>query len=325
MLSMSIPEMEIHMSNEPIALIITSEGYIKPFKIVARGRYFIVNTRRFKGIYTVNNKYRLTWGKTPIYMYAAQETNPIDPILVDLLNQYKKTNKLAQIKRKDIKHGSRLRILKTQMEASEAIPKLVDEGREKEDKLLGTISGVTDAIDKRVEDLKKKHHKDINVDDEQKAYILLKHLKTGNMIDDIEYADFTNKMTSNQLSFEMLVDELREKNIVTVSVPLDENVEDFIQDLGAQNAPDLAGFVQDLRVSKKGLKDMTAMPVKSFMSAVIVFALIIGVPIALIVIAGNWSAIEKMFTGAGGIKLTMPWDIANKGGFLFGLRSLLGI
>jgi len=211
------------------------------------------------------------------------------------------------------------------MEASEAIPQLIQEGREKEDKLLGTIGGVTDAIEKRVEDLKKKHNKNIEVDDEQKAYILLKHLKTGNMIDDQEYADFTNKMTSNQLSFEMLVDELREKNIVTVSVPLDENVEDFIQDLGAQNAPDLAGFVQDLRVSKKGLKDMTAMPVKSFMSAGIVFALIIGVPIALIVIAGNWAAIEKMFTGAGGIKLTMPWDIPNKGGFLFALRSMLGI
>jgi len=325
MLSLSIPEMEIHMSNEPIALIITSEGYIKPFKIIARGRYFIVNTRRFKGIYTVNNKYRLTWGKTPIYMYAAQETNPIDPVLVDLLNQYKKSNKLAQIKRKDIKHGSRLRILKTQMEASEAIPRLIEEGSAKEDELLKTIDGVKGAIEKRVEDLQKKHNKNIDVDDEQKAYILLKHLKTGNMIDDTEYADFTNKMTANQLSFEMLVDELREKNIVTVSQPLDENVEDFIQDLGAQNAPDLAGFVQDLRVSKKGLKDMTAMPVKSFMSAGIVFALIIGVPIALIVVAGNWDAIEKMISGSGGIKLTMPWDLANKGGFILGLRSLLGI
>jgi hypothetical protein len=144
------------------------------------------------------------------------------------------------------------------------------------------------------------------------------------MIDDNEYADFTNKMTAGQLSFEMLVYELRERNIVTVSEPLDVNVEDFIQDLGAQNAPDLAGFVQDLRVSKKGLKDMTAMPVKSFMSAGIVFALLIGVPIALIVIAGNWSAIEKMVGSGGGIKLTMPWDLA-KGGFVFGLRTLLGI
>src|SRR3989304_4310259 len=128
MLSMSIPEMEIHMSNEPVALIVTSEGYIKPFKIIGRGRYFIVNTRRFKGIYTINNKYRLTWGKTPIYMYAAQETNNIDPIIIDELNKYKKKNKLAQIKRKDIRHGARLRILKTQMESSEAIPQLIEEG-----------------------------------------------------------------------------------------------------------------------------------------------------------------------------------------------------
>ena len=100
-----------------------------------------------------------------------------------------------------------------------------------------------------------------------------------------------------------------------------ETREDFIQDLGSCNAPDLAGHVQDLRTNKKGLKDMTASPVKSFIPASVLFVIILGVLIGIPIIVSQLPLIESFLSknrgdsGGEGV-FTMPWDMF---GFIFDL------
>lgn len=290
--------MEIHASNEPVALMITPTGQIRPFKIKAKDRYFVVNEKKVKGIFTINNKYRFSWGKTPCYFYAIPETNPIDPVIINELNLFKKRNKLTEIKHKDIKHGSRLRILKKQNEA-EPIKRLREETEIEGAEINEEITHVSEKIDERIENLKTMHQKEIDVADSQKGYILLEHLDKIEKITKQQKTDMLNKIETGTISFDEMVDDLRSANIVDVSEPLDENIEDFVQDLGAQNARDMAGFVEDLRNNKRGLKDMTAAPIKAYMPAGYLLAIIIGIVIAIPVLVSNGPAISKALESGG--------------------------
>lgn len=317
--STTIPEMEIHMANEPIALFLSATGQIKAFKIKTKGRYFTVNDKRLKGIYTINNKYSYRWGKTPIYFYAIQETNCIDPIIIDQLNQFKKKNKLTEIRRKDVKQASKFRTLLAQMKYSDAITELKSRTALKDEQLQKGIELVSSQIDERVKTLREKHNKEVELSDAQKTYVLLEHLRETQQIDEAQYSEFMNKVSGNILDYDNLIEQLKDLNVVTISEPLDENVEDFIQDLGSCNAPDLAGHVQDLRTNKKGLKDMTASPVKAFIPASVLFVIILGVLIGIPIIVSQLPLIEDFISkggggggGAGG--LTMPWDMF---GFMF--------
>jgi len=316
--STSIPEIEIHMSNDPIAQVFLASGEIRFYKIKKRKKYFtIIDKKGIKGIYTINNKYRHNIGKTPVYCYASQESNPIDPIIINELNNFKKKNKLTEIKRKDVKHASRFRNLLTQKKAGEAIDIIKKESEAKDKALQENVKEVSDGIETRIDTLKKQHNKDIDISNEQKSIILLEHLKEVKNIDDKQFTEFANKVDSNSLTYDDLIDELRNLNVVTISEPMDENVEDFIQDLGSQSAAELAGFVDDLRLNRKGLKDMTASPVKSFIPASVLFVIIIGFLIGIPIVVSQLPLIDSFIKGKqaeGGTSGNPFGDLLNFGG-----------
>lgn len=318
--------MEIHNSKEPVALMLTPSGQIFPYKIKAKDRYFVINEKKIKGIFTLNNKFRFSWGRTPVYLYAVPETNPIDPIMIDQLNKYKKSNKLTTLTTQDIKHGSRLRILQKQKNPTQAINQLVDETMNEADSVNKEVDGVVNAIDTKLADMKEMHQKDIDVAGDQKAYVLLEHLKQAKKLDELQYTNLSNKINSNMISFESLVDDLKNMNVVSVSEPLDENIEDFVQNLGAQNARDLAGFVLDLRNNKKGLKDMTGTPIKSWMPAGYILAGVIGLAVMIPILVMYGPQLQNMTGGDGGFALPgVNMDFFSPGGFIFKLKSFLGV
>lgn len=311
--------MEIHASNEPVGLFITPDSNIYAYKIKAKGtRYFVKNNSKIKGIYTINKKYSLKWGKTPVYFFATQETNNIDPVMIDRINKWKKSNGLTEIKRKDVKHGRRLRLLSKQKDAGMALTQIKQEESIQADEIKKEVDKVDAEIRARLEMLKSQHNKEINSTNAEKGLMLLAYLKDIKMIDDVEFDNYLLKMETNTYTFDMLLDDMREKHNVDVSQPLDLNVDDFIQDLGAQSAPDLAGFCQDTIKGKKGLKDLTPAPVKAFMSAGLLLALLIGGAILLAVGAPYLTGSSTIPTGGeGGLK--MPWDMF-AGQFLAGLK-----
>jgi hypothetical protein len=301
-----------------VGFFFTPDGKIFVYKIKARGsKYFVKNNNNVKGIFTLNNKYRKTMGKTSVYFFATQETNAIDLQLIDKLNRWKRKNSLTEIKRKDVKHGAKLRTLLKQKEKI-AIDVLKKEESEKSNAIKGEVDAVEGNINKRLDELRNQHNKEIVTTNAEKGIMLLAHLLEIKMIDDVEYAKYLDKVERNTYTFDMLLDEMREKYDVQVSEPLDITVEDFIQDLGAQSASELAGFVQDLKQNKRGLKDLTPAPVKSFIPAGILLALMIGIPIAIVILAPYLGGGNLMGGGApaeGGLK--MPWDMF--GGFIMGL------
>lgn len=300
MLSTTIPDIEIHLSNDPIALVI-SAGYIKPYKITNKGNYFSINEKRTRGIYTIKGP-GLMWGKTKVYFYHVEETNPIDPVLSSELNHYMKTNELTKITLADVKHGSRLRILSKIVDKENPNP--LDKVQTEENvKLTNLDSKITEGvtkISKMEDDIKEKYEKDISIPPVKKSYMLLDHLLETKQIDDKEYYNFLHKIENHELDFNRLVNYLRDAHVIRVYEPLDVNVETYINELGAQNARELAGFVQDLRNNKKGLADMTSKPATSFLTGGVVLAIGIVALLAIVLIP---QSLPNATGGHGGINL----------------------
>lgn len=295
---MSIPDWEIHMSNEPIALII-SAGYIKPHKIISKGNYFIVNQKRTRGIYTIKSKNRLMWGRTPVYFYAVDETNPIDLKLTNELNNYMKTNRLTELKLKDVYHGSRLRILGDIHDKAVVHEQIADEESNRMDLMNEGIKSGAKIISDTENQIKQDYDKDISLSPTKKSYMLVEHLLETKQIDEKQYGVLMHKIENHELTFNSLINELREFHVIRVFEPLDVNVESYIGDLGAQNARELAGFVQDLRNNKKGLENMTSKPVQSFLTGGVILAIGITALLAVVLIPQALPGLG----GPGGINL----------------------
>lgn len=95
---------------------------------------------------------------------------------------------------------------------------------------------------------------------------------------------------------DQLIEALTELGIIEPTEPLNEDVEDFIQELGAMDAQNLADFILDLRNDKKGLKDMTPVPVKSYFPAAYI-AVIGGLILFAVILSPQiQSALDQVIT-----------------------------
>lgn len=277
LISYSVPDIEIRRSKSPIALAI-SAGYIKPHKITARGNYFVINDKKVRGIYAITNKYKYTWSNTPCYWYCIQESNPIDPVMVDKINKFMEVNSLVTLQLGDVKHGVRLRQLTLQHDKLSALIHLQEEEKLIKQKLEDGLKVGEENIDQAINNLQEQYDKKANLSTKRKAVILLESLLENGNIDQLEFATYQQMVDKDEIVFETLVTALRESHTVRIIEPLDEPTERFIYDLSKQNADEWAGHTQDLRNTKRGLGEMVSHQTKPMLSY---YAAIPPVPMVL--------------------------------------------
>lgn len=303
LVSFNLPIMEIHSSNEPIALIYLPGRRIKPFKVKPiRGKYFVLYNKFIKGIFEMDEDHTYYWGKTPIYHYHFASSTPMDPVMVDEINKYCRTNKLTKIKRKDVKHGSSLRNIFTKNKNKDPNESLdiLDNSQEQEGEQMET--GIEDGLEDMknyVEETNKEREdkQKIVLTEEHQSIFLLKYLQEKKLIEAAENDTFVYKIQNGLINFTELIDELKSRKVIEINVPLSLNAQVFLEDFGSQNPAELAGLIDDLRTNKKELKNLTATPVKQWMPASIVLALILGGAMAVVLIGQNPEIFENIIGG----------------------------
>lgn len=265
LLSYSIPYMEIKRSKSPVALVI-SAGYIKPYAMLARGNYFVVNVKRVRGIYVINNKMRYMLENVPVYWYAVQESNPIDPVMINKINSFMKSNSLVTLEIKDIRQGSRLRILGKRLDKTKALEFLTGDEETDKKKINDGLDSAIPKLQKAQDELENVFQKPVPVSSYRKSNIVLDHLKELEILSDEEHKSYLNKIDTEQMNFETMIDDLKVSHLVNITHELDEETEKFVHALGKQNAQQMAGVSQDLRSTKRGLREMLSKPINSTLS-----------------------------------------------------------
>ena len=297
---MHIPWAEIYLKKGPIIWIYFNDRTKQPFSPKIRNGYFVLYKNRIKGIFKINPKYVYFMGKTPCYDYSERDMNPIDSVIVDELNRFADKNNLTKIKRRDVKHSNRLRdlILRhgSKAKALEVFDSELEKSYEHANKV---IKETAQEINTEIAEKEKEKDQEIKLTPSQYSIKLIDHLRNKALITEEEANTFVYKIENNLLEFSTLIEELRESNIISINEPMDVSVERFLEDFGSQEPLQLSGHVDDLRMDRKGLKTMTATPVKSFLPGGVILAIGLCIIIAIVVIPGQWENITSGFAKGG--------------------------
>lgn len=305
---MHIPLAEIYMKKGPVAWI--KIGHEKfPFSIKPRNGYFVLHNNRVKGIFKLDHKSMYLMGKTPCWDYNYKNMNPIDDVLCEELHKFADTNGLTKIKRSHVKQSQRLRTwYKRKQNLDEAMQELE---KDHSKAFMAMETGIRSSIDEINESVQKENEGLQQGEVEKKptkhqySLLLIDHLLSKGLLDEQEHRTFLYKLENGQLEFQQLITELRDANIVSINEPLREDVEMFLDDFGSQDPLQMSGHVDDLRLDRKNLKTMTAVPVKQIIPGAVIIAVFIGGSIALVVVSSNWDQIT------GGLNLKIPFIMGN--------------
>ena len=315
--SLSLPIIETHMSNEPVAMFYLPGHRIKFFKIKPRGKYFVMYNKIVKGIFEMSDDRAYYIGKTPVYHFVIDNSTSIDPVIVGEINKYCKKNRLTKIKRKDAKHSSFLNTI-TKRGGSKSDLEEIQKTQLK--KMEEKIHDGMEEMDKQLEETNQErddNHK-VVLDEKAESVFLLEYMLNQNMLDQDEHDTLVFKIENGSLDFKGMIEELKEKSLVTINEPFDVNVQTFLEDFGGQNPVDLAGLVDDLRENKKTLKTLTATPMKSFIPASTILAIGLVAIMAVAVLGQNPDILNQIIPGGG---FSLPG--LNFGGFIMSLADKL--
>lgn len=294
--------MEIASGKEPMAFVFLGSRKFKIHVIKAFGPYFILNTPQVKGIYEMDSNFVFFYDKTPCYFYHYKNPKPLDPIVVGELNYFAIKNLLHKITRKDVKHGSMLRKM-GQKNPEKAKEKTIEQNKSTQDKIDQSMNSFFNDLETREKDKMKnatQQNPYVPLNQDEVSYTLTNHLYSKELITADEKMLLDEDIRSGKMTFEELIDNLRDKEIVTVNTPISMDAERFLEAFHAYDPARVWNWVEKLATLDKRLKTMTSVPVKNWIPASIIMAIAIGGSIGFIVIINNLGAIKD------GINSMMP-------------------
>jgi hypothetical protein len=285
LISFSFPQWEIHNSKDPIALLIHPSRKMQAYKLkTLGGKYFVIKEgRKFEGIFELDPTKAYHFGKTPMYIFDSRNALPIDAILVNEIARFAKTNNLAKVEPKDVEQASAIReLLKKIPKLEDAVNVVIDNTLKRKKKIENVISEIGNPEDIETRDL---------------GFILTNYLIQNDLITHDEKGRLDNDLTMGKMDYNQLIAYLKKRELVEVNTPIELNTQMFLNDFGGYNPEQLASFVDRLRRDERGLRSMTSIPVKSWMPAGLVMALLIGGAIAFMIVLQSSGQIEGMFSG----------------------------
>jgi hypothetical protein len=281
MLSFSFPNWEIHNSKTPIALLIHPTRKMQAYQLKPLGgKYFYIREgRRFEGIFELDPAMAYHYSKTPVYVFDSRNSKPISPVLVNELAKWAKKNKLTKIKPKDKIHGEKLQKLQDKTNPENALLTLNEDAKKSKAKMREYLDDLA-----KVE----------NIPADQIGYVLTNFLVEQEMLTPEEKGIIDSKLQNQTMDNVGLINYLKNRETIQVSTPLEQDCSKFLDDFGSYNPDQLASFVDRLRRDDKGLKSLTSTPVKNWIPASIILALLVGGSIAVAVVLQNAGDFHKL-------------------------------
>ena len=273
--------MEIHNSKEPVAMVMYPSRVVKAYKLrVLSGKYFYVReAKKFEGIFELDPRRAFFMGKTPIYFFDSRNCMPIDPIIVDELAIFAKSNQLTRITTTDKTHSTMLLdIMKTVKNLSDGLTVLIERVTNRNKETNDVLNTFTHSLAQAEGPLPS---------DEELGSRLTNHLVEKGLLNADEKGMIDAQVARGEMTINMLVAMLRDKEILKITQPMRQENLLILEEFGGYNPEQLAGFVDRLRRTDKGVRTMTSVPIKNWMPASIIMAILIGGSIADMILFQN--------------------------------------
>lgn len=313
LISFGLPTMDIASGKEPIAIVFFATRKFKFYKIKPYGSYFMIRDNNVQGVFEMDSTKAWTYEKVNCFFYDYRNAKPEDPVIVNELNEFARKNKLHKVTRTNVKQGSILRMLskKNQETAHDKLKEKTEQDQNKLDQDINSF--LTQLNSLPVVD---KNNKPIPQPTEWEcSFGLTQHLLQNNDLTEDEAMLLEERIRAGKITFSQLIDDLRTKELVTIQHPITIDIEKFLDDFHAFNPSQLNTHVDRVIMLDKKIKTMTSIPVKNWIPAKLVLAIMIGTIIGVMVIIQNWGMIQD------GLKHILPQSTPPH--LLLGLKNLI--
>jgi len=275
MLNMPFPDIDIRISNLPIAFVITPARKLEIRKIkLIQSKFFVM---RPWGVFEIEPSKGIAYGKQVCYFYDARNAKPIDVNILKDLEDFTTSNRLHHVKRSDVKHASKLRQIMAKLPLHEALEKLKIVSGDNQAKIQETINETTTAFQKLESENKK-------VPELEGGYYLLESLSKAGLVSEHEKTELDHKLTNGLLNFGDLVEELQKLETISIQTPISLSVERFLEDFHTYSPSEVDGFIDRAERLGKKIASLSSPTVKQWIPASIIFALLVGGAIAFMVV-----------------------------------------
>jgi hypothetical protein len=248
------------------------------------GKYFVIKEgRKFEGLFELDPTKAYHFGNTPMYVFDSRNALPIDAVLVNEISRFAKKNNLAKVEPKDIEQAGAIReLLKKVPKLEDAVNIVIDNTLKRKKKIENVIAEIGNPEEVDTQDL---------------GFVLTNYLIQNDLITHEEKGRLDNDLSIGKMDYNQLIAYLKKRELVNINTPIELNTQMFLDDFGGYNPEQLASFVDRLRRDEKGLRSMTSVPVKSWMPAGLVMALLIGGAVAFMIVLQSSGQIGDLFAG----------------------------
>ena len=239
---------------------------------IVHTKFFIIKNQ---GVFEVEPQKGVRYGKTVVYFFDTRSAKPLDPRVCKELDNFAYSNKLTKIKRKDVRHGAELRKLVKSNSINEAMTQLKEIFKKKQDKIDARIDEVTRSLEGE------------NLPEGQQGLVLVESLIRANMIEKSDADLLSDQIESGDISFVELVEKLRGLEKIDIQIPITMDAQKFLEDYHTYNPADLDTLLDASERYADKIRKMGSPEVKNFVSAAVIFAVLIGGAIAVMILAGT--------------------------------------
>ena len=237
------------------------------------------------GLFEIKPEYVHFMNKTPVYFFDTRNQNPFSPELLAELYRWAEQNKLTKLNRKNILQGIRLR--KLSKEQLEQKSKLDTE------KMTVEIKSLQKEITQHNEKITqiRESEDSANLEGEtgelapiseiQTNYLIIKQLATESYITEEDALILENKMKNKTLTFEGLIDHIKDTQLLQVSTALPYGLDLIAENFHTYEPKDAINIMVSLSKLNKGLKGLrTTKPKNWFPASYLVFG-VVGIIVLL--------------------------------------------
>jgi len=259
------PFLDLRFAGFPVAIIRLPTGQwdIRKIKLVHDKFFFIKFNKYSGGLYELDATKKMPYRKTAMYLFDSFSGKPIDIKVMKDLHHFAKKNSLARITQKDVRHGSRLRQVMTEVtDRVEAVKKMIDEHTPLQ-------MNINQKMKESVDSAKPQ---------EIIEFKLIRELVEGKLISEDEAIYLTEQVEKKELDFEQLIERLQQIEVFNIQHPISAEAQLFLEEFHNYRPAEVYQYIQLAKNADKKFNNMGSGAVKNaYPIGMILMMMMIGI------------------------------------------------
>lgn len=289
---MGFPALDIALTNNPVAFVITPANALEVRKInLIHSKFFMIKEW---GLFEVDPTKAIRYNKQSVYFFDARHPKPLDPRLMSEIENWANSNKLQKVSRKDLRHGVMLR----KMGIKRAI--------EQEEKAKAQIHAYIEEINQKLEQTNterlQKGETPINISPEDYSDFVIENLISKSLITRPEALTLKVQLLKGDITFEQFLYSLEELKTINITQPVSMTSERYLEYFHAYDPAKVAAFIDRAEAIGDKIKKMGTPAIKNLLPMSYIVMMVFGAIIVGAVFSGlDFENLESMVPSVGSL------------------------